>query len=562
MSDNLLESGKYEDLQQSENKECEEGKENESVTKESEQNKPKVPIIFLSSSVAVQSLLVGLHLIINSKMLSMLSDKETGASSIVSTFQTVTIATGTGFIYATGIELGKVTGRGEFKQAGEIAKASWVLSLLFGSACSIAMVSSRGIFPLLYSEETARIASDFLTGYSMCGIPMMMMVSSPQVAFQAGDWYIPTVSGALFTVFSGLSSYLLAFPQDMGAFGVGLGGSIGGLLSICIIQSLLCREHYAKYQLHNLAMGDLSNNLRKLLRTGAQLSLQRVTEWGNFFAITTVIGAADSTVLAATPPVVQCTMILALSMQGLAHASAMLILNNKGQIELAIGNSNQVAASKWHRKNAKILLTNNVAGTVLSIAAVVIVYMERKQISELLLGGVDHDTQLLAENLLWIGMIGSIPDTIRIISLGALRSWKDVLYPTLACLIAMTIIGVPVGYAVSTDQHDWSYMFTIRNIVLLFSALMMVHRCREHLQEDNKKIYNQLHGSPERKIEKIVTQGPGSSGIISYLFPANKKNRLHYNNVSLDDDHPSGPLLQDDQQSDQNGFSSINTSRK
>lgn len=43
-------------------------------------------------------------------------------------------------------------------------------------------------------------------------------------------------------------------------------------------------------------------------------------------------------------------------------------------------------------------------------------------------------------------MLGLIPDALRIISAGALRGWKDLLYPSIVSSIFMTIVGIPAAY--------------------------------------------------------------------------------------------------------------------
>ena len=263
----------------------------------------EIPIIIKSISVAAQGVLYGIHLTANSKMLSMLSGDETGASSIVTTFQTVVIGMAGGFLYATGIELGDAMGKRDFIKAGNIAKTSWVVSLTFGGLSTIAMLTVPYIFPLLYSKQAANIASDFFKGYAAAGIPSMLILSSPQIAFQAGEWYVPFACGTIFYIPGAVISYVLAFQGKMGALGIGLGGSIAGWISTFAVQCWLGRKNYADYQLYNMRLDDFKKNLISFLKTGFQASLQRITEYINLLAITITIGLGNnSKYLASTPP--------------------------------------------------------------------------------------------------------------------------------------------------------------------------------------------------------------------------------------------------------------------
>ncbi|MFA6037501.1 MAG: hypothetical protein WC748_05215 [Legionellales bacterium] len=45
---------------------------------------------------------------------------------------------------------------------------------------------------------------------------------------------------------------------------------------------------------------------------------------------------------------------------------------------------------------------------------------------------------------------------MRVISLGALRIWDDLFWPTVTTLITMTVMAIPAGYGVSKLEDDWS----------------------------------------------------------------------------------------------------------
>lgn len=445
----------------------------------------KDSILIRSSSVAVQSALLAIHLAINAKLLSMLSSDASAVGSLTSPFQTVVLGSATGCLLATGIEIGDSVAENKFEEAGQLAKASWILALGLGIISTGAMISTKWLFPLLTSDQiAATLASDFFLGYAAGAIPGLMVMTTPQISFQAGEWYVPAVAGIAFYIPAAFLSYALAFSAGMGALGVGLGGSITAWVVTACMQVWLTRKFYAPYKLYEMSLPNLKPNLKRLWKTGRQIVLQRLTEWGNIFAITSVV-AQDSAALAATTPFVQCSAIIALSMQGLAQASTMLILKNKGTANNLLKANSLNESLSWFKKNRSTLLKNNIAGALVSAAAVGVTYAARESISNFFLSdSADADVRTMAQKFLWLGVIGSIPDSVRIISLGSLRSWKDVVIPTLICSVLMTAIAVPAGYKLSKDEKNWEYMLIFRNIFIMLSALFVAYRCHEKLNND------------------------------------------------------------------------------
>lgn len=473
-------------------------------------------IFIKSGSVAANSLMLALHLGANAKMLSMLSEDGDAAGSVVTTFQTVVLGSATGCLLSTGIEMGKLVGTDQLEDAGQMAKASWVLTLILGTASTVLMLGTPLVFPHVFKKEVANLSSDFFLGYAIGGIPELMMMTSPQIAFQAGDWYIPVAAGFVAYIPSIALSYLFGFPLKMGAFGIGLGGSVAAYLSTAGIQAWLTRSNYADFELYHRNFTNLRENLIKLLSTGGQLAFQRLTEWGNLFALTLVLGSGPDNVLSASEPAIQYAAIVALWLQGLAHASTMLIIKNKALMTKAHGEGDSATVKAAHDSNVKILLGNNLIGALLCAAFGGITYFNRKEMTGFFLSDeADQDTKELAAKFTWISSLGLIPDALRIISLGSLRSWNDVFWPTFQCLLVMTAMGIPIGYGISDAEDDWSYMFVARDLAMLISAAIVGYKCKQRLSVDEDKMVKLIDveqsGSPSNSSSSKRTLCPSLS---------------------------------------------------
>jgi Na+-driven multidrug efflux pump len=221
------------------------------------------------------------HLVLNGKYLSTLGPYGASASSLMSTYQSVILGSGVGFLLGTGLDFGMALGKKEYETAGDVAKTATILSSILGGFSASAMFSTRGIFPLIFEANTAKIASDFFTGYAVASFPILFVIMGQQVALQEGDWYVPPASMLFILAGSGVSSYLLGFTADMGAIGIGLGGTVGSSLVAIGMGSWFFRKNYGKYNLYKCHVKGFSEKMKSLLSLGWKLAFQRLTEWGN-----------------------------------------------------------------------------------------------------------------------------------------------------------------------------------------------------------------------------------------------------------------------------------------
>ncbi|MDP3704343.1 MAG: hypothetical protein Q8R24_00350 [Legionellaceae bacterium] len=92
-------------------------------------------------------------------------------------------------------------------------------------------------------------------------------------------------------------------------------------------------------------------------------------------------------------------------------------------------------------------------------------------------------THQLAEDLLCINAISLVPDAVRQISGGLLRGWGDIFYPTLASLLIMSVIGIPLGVIVGDFQGKQEYsspIFVLRAITITLAAIVNYVYLRQH----------------------------------------------------------------------------------
>lgn len=450
----------------------------------------KNSILLRTGAFGLNGMFFAAHLLLNGKYLSMLGTDGAAASSLMSTYQSVILGSCVGGLLGTGLDFGKAVGERKYIEAGAVVKTASILALALGGVSASAMMSTRIIFPLLFPEGPAELASDFFTGYAAASWPLLFLIVAPQVAFQEGEWYIPP--GSMFAVFttSGIVSYLLGFQTNLGALGIGLGGTIGSSLSALTIGAWFIKKNYSKYRLYNPRIENFMPKLKSLLASGWKLSLQRFLEWGNLLAITTIVGFDSSQDLEALNPSMLYLTLFGTTFQGFAAAAGMIIFRNKGAIQKALESHNNIEINGHHKNNIQTLFRSSFFGASLSTVIFATFYLARKPFTELFLSeDVPEDTLELAETLLWINMLGLIPDSCRIITSGALRGWKELLYPTLISFLLMTVIGVPAAYGLSIFWGDESEnMVSIRDITILISTLLIFSRSYINVKKDEREL--------------------------------------------------------------------------
>ncbi len=451
-----------------------------------------------SSTFALNALLNGIQTALNAKMLAQAhEDGGDAAGAIISTLQNITVGTSINFLLGTGLEMTKFMADKQYKQAGDLAKTSWALTLMSSMLITAIQLSSKWSLPYLYEEKAAQIAGEFLTGYAIGNIPGLMMATNLQIVFQTNDLDVSNFTVLLSSAPGVAFSYLLAFPGKQGAFGLGLGASLANIISYAFIQYWLSRKNYTDFEFYSLPLDNFYTHIKALIKTGSLLAFQRLTEWGNIFAITLILSlSAPRSSVSAIGPAIQYTAIVSLALQGLGNAVSLMIKRDKKNLE-NVGIYNTQGQDKLIKKIQHTLVTSNIAGIAAAAIIFITFYFARKPLCDFFLSNdAQEQTRELAYTFSWISMLGLIAEAPRIVSISALRSWGDILKPTLICLVLMSIIGIPIGYAASEANNDDTYFLTVRNIVISISALVLLYRCYQKL-EGEKENFNTEISSPE-----------------------------------------------------------------
>lgn len=457
------------------------------------------------------------HVVLNGKLLSYLGTQGTAASAAVSTTQAVVVGGALGTLLSTGLQFGHAVGRKAYGEAGQIAKTAAYFSQGVGVVAASAMFSTKLIFPMIYEKETARIASDFFAGYGVASLPLMYLVVGPQIAFAHGDVWIPPAAMLSVMSLSAAASYGLGFGAEMGALGIGLGGLLGSSLSAAWLKAWLSREDYHIYHMRSWRVDNFMQRLSTLFKAGWKLSLQRLSEWGNLFVITTLVGSQSNEGMIALNPSLLYLILFGTAQQGVAAAAGMMVKQYKGAITEARAMSDIDGIHSAHEKKVQAIIRSNPTGAAINASLALGFYLLREPLVEPFLPHhCSAETQEMAQTLLTFNMLGLITDAFRIIGAGALRGWDELLYPTVVSSIWMTlgVVGA-MGLAELTDQNEAALFVYLRNAAITISALLVINKISSKLHEDQRAM--------EEERPSLRGQWPG---FFSSFCPGRGRSRL------------------------------------
>lgn len=440
-------------------------------------------------SFSISKGVVAIHLIFNGKYITALDDEYGADAAVLAiTAQSIFLGIGAGMVLGTGLEFGKAIGKKKYKKAGQIARTSWVLTTLVGTTACFAMISTKWLFQLITSQEIAKYASGYLVGFALGAFPVLLVITSSQISFQSGDWYVSGIASAANFLLGIPLSYLYAFVSTLGSFGVGFAVTVFSWGSAAPTQVWLCREKYRPLELYKCrSIKGFCSHFKDLSLTGSKLALQRFTEWGNLLIISILISVLDKKNLSAMHPSLQYSMLLNLFAQGIAHGSGMIIRREREQY---VGN---VATKKSHYKRVmKTVIVSNAVGLGLNIVSAVVICLARDPLSRFFLSS-DEGSEVLesAKKLMIINTIGLVFDAPRIIISGNLRGWNDIVIPVLVSLCSMTLFAIPIStgisYALDNDNQDLATMLFIgRTVSIAVSATITAGQLLIRLLLDRK----------------------------------------------------------------------------
>ena len=447
--------------------------------------------------------LIGLHLVGNNFLMSFFGTDATSAASAVSSLQCFIVSTTFGFQSAVGTRLGSLRRQtdAQKKKEGEegIIKIALLSSVGLGLASSMVFLATKPIAPLWFSNtQIAKYTTDFFIPFAVTLSPVAYLTTQTNslilVQLRDGqknksDYLL--ASTASYRGLSLLFSWWLS--RKVGFEGIGYGSGLAAWLTLSLFEFQFLSET-ASYQLKQLfnipSMDTLWHDFKK---DALQLALQRTTEWGNLFAITSIIGHLSPEELIAIEPSIQSMVLCNLFTQGLAQSLMYDAKNNNSDKEkekLKNGMSQEYMALL--EKDKKLFVFGIGLGVMLAAVNTALLLSYRNNTIDLFIGKNSTEIMNLAKTTLLVSALSLSPDAIRLISSGVIRGWglEEMHHTTKTNLLIMTGIGVPLGALWGYLFNDGKYaapLFVFRFLTICISAYMNTKYFKEVYAEKTQK---------------------------------------------------------------------------
>lgn len=483
-------------------------------------------------SMGTVSTLVAIHLIGNNIILaSSGNEADKAAVSLITSIQNVSSGIIFGILLDAGIQLGPAMAKKDNTEIGAIIKTSWVIGATSGLVLTGGLLSLPVFLSSIVDLDTARVTTDFFNMFAIGGAIAEPLIASNGIIISLLErnldrdnwkvWGIQLLSMITYRAPALALGYLLSRHAGMGPAGVGLGTSISAILALAGTHIWFARNAYKDYGLYVFQLPNLKERIKLFLKNGSKLSLRRLSEWGNLAAISLVIGSMGNRILLSFSPFSQANSLIGFFLQGMSQGAMVFIGRDAAsQRELYKEFKNDFSRDKLEEvkrlQNANRIAfhKNNLTGLILTGGLSGAIYLARRPLIELFTGlDSESDGYNLAELILLYGLLGLLPDALRIISSGILGAWDDVLYPTLANIFTMTILGVTMGAVISYEVDDKNPLpiLWFRIAGMIVSAIINYYRFFEiHMKKDTQdyqrgeKAIAFLHHINNRNQNKLI----------------------------------------------------------
>lgn len=490
------------------------------------------------------------------RVMSVLGPNQAAASSIINSLQGVCIGAGTGFVSSIGRELSVALGENESPtKRSALIKSAIVKGIGLGIISGGFCWTVRLWLPqVIENPQIVNDVADYMETYSGAATAEYLMTLSWQVTFK-GPEKNPTfglVNAMLYRLGNIPIAYALAVPLNLGMKGIGLTSTILGwsIIFSTHIPWFLLRDKYRQMPgLWECGIDNFFQNMKRLLHSGWQLSLQRVTEWLNLAIISQIIGSwSDEKLLSIQPSIIVLT-ILGLLTQGFSMTGMMLVTEDAKSfkqkfLRLSNHSSNEydeaMAQLKTICKN--INLANSI-GLTINIIFFIILFFSRKSFIDWTmpknmtmitnnftimanatnwntLTNTDTVIKSEAETLFWINLLATLPDTARVISGGILQAWDDLPFSIFFSFAVMTTgIIAAVGINLGLKEENIKLFFILRALAITIAAVANVIRNVIHVNTYRKQLIQLMHDkTPDVNIQEASRGMNKTSMSSSFTF--------------------------------------------
>ena len=404
-------------------------------------------------------------------LLSRLGSLEFAAGAIIFVMQTTVTVIMAGILYSISPIVARAFGAKDHRKVGAIAQQGWMLSIFLTIPAILILWFARDILLACgQSYQIAVIVGEYFHTYIWAVIPMYFFSTNQMVLSGIGKQRLALSASLLGSVFLFVVAYIFSAGKfglpALGVQGIALGMATSiwaGLIfsSVCLFSS-----RFAEFEFFKWRLKQSRGILKQIFSIGWPIVLQIGGELFSWFVVTLLIGWLGAQALSAQQIVNQYNILVIIPVMGLMQASGILV--------------GQASGAKQYHLVKRIGFVNMGIGLVIMLAVMVIYLAIPKTLISVYLSPYDPQNALIvhwAILLLALTAFSLLFDTIRNITMGALRGVYDSRYPMYLSLIFTWLIGLPLGYYFAFPHHLGVIGFAIANLIgVTIAALVLIWR--------------------------------------------------------------------------------------
>src|SRR3990167_902226 len=401
------------------------------------------------------------------------------------------------------------------ERAREIIAVSYVLTALLTVMSMTAFGLSYFILPSVADAETADATFLYLVLSGLGTWPTLALNTIGQTAYVRGYYKSPVISSFGNRIPAVLLSYLFVkyTAQLNNIKGVGLGNALGSWLSYLAME--IWMRHQSEFSFMEMKKLPFSKTLLKkdlppMFKLWAMMALQRFSEWGNLWAVGTLIGALSSDDLKKTNASTTIIGILGLIYQGIGTAGNLTLTTEIKILESTDIDidTKKIAFQKIKSDVFKFLLASLVA----SISLGAFIFSLKEYIVQVLADDKSQGFESISQEILSITLLALVGDSVRITSSNLLNAWYNkndykadrllgsgfykILLPNIVSIMTMTAIGIPAGYFtgyLSGNEENNNNMliciFSARAVTVFIASIINTLQLYHAIAVDHKKLF-------------------------------------------------------------------------
>lgn len=381
---------------------------------------------------------VNLRDFISPRILRMVLENDAVASySLISVTQSLVVFTFHGPLYYISALTAQKFGFNDKNSIGIILRQSIVLGIIFSVPASVLFSFSGPILSLFgQSDLLLKNVDAYFKGY-VFGLPAIAATTCITqfltgikkqrhvLAFSALILLIDIILKYIFTL--GLVSTLTS-----GAFGLGLANSLQSWIGVivCLLYFYL-KNDFRNYNIFKIDFGHI-DTIKLILKKGAPISFYVTGRFIASFFTTLFIGKLGK-------------------MQLSVHQTAAEYLYLSSPVRLGLGDASEALVGHYFGKKDLIAARNfgNMtiyAGIFFSLAMLIVLSSFPNQLASFFINTNTDESIGLVIFVFVVNAFLQVFDTIRDISMHALRGLNETTYPTIATLVSALLIGLPLSF--------------------------------------------------------------------------------------------------------------------